>query len=486
MFAKIKLFLLSNQSINQTLAKNTFWLGFGEITSRLLKTIIIFYAIRILGASGWGTFSYAISLCGLFMIFSDFGISSILTRELAKPETNKEEYISTSFLIKILLNILIFIIIIFTAPVFSKDIIATHIIPIVALIMIFDGMREFIFAINRSLEKMEAEAVLKIVTNVLLIIITYIFLIQSATVTSLALGYMAGSLAGLIVTLFIFRKHLKNIFQGFSTDLIKPLITTAWPFAFFAILGSIMANTDTVMLGLMKDTTEVGFYATSQRIIAFLFILPGLIASSLLPTLTKQIHDKEKIKNVVNSSIKIIYMIAIPLTLGGLIISDSLIIKLFGAEYAPATVMFRISLISILVVFPALIFNNIIFIFNKHKLVVKISLIGALLNVLINIFLIPIYGGIGASIATLISQVVIIILIKKQLNEIIEIEMFTKLHKIIIASLVMSVILVLLKLGKMNFYATILISMAVYFTMLFVMKEETLKKFKTLSNAILQ
>ena len=93
MFAKIKLFLLSNQNINQTLAKNTFWLGFGEITSRLLKTIIIFYAIRILGASGWGTFSYAISLCGLFMIFSDFGISSILTRELAKPETNKENYI---------------------------------------------------------------------------------------------------------------------------------------------------------------------------------------------------------------------------------------------------------------------------------------------------------------------------------------------------------------------------------------------------------
>ena len=475
MFAKIKLFLLSNQNINQTLAKNTFWLGFGEITSRLLKTIIIFYAIRILGASGWGTFSYAISLCGLFMIFSDFGISSILTRELAKPETNKENYISTSFLIKILLNILIFIIIIFTAPVFSKDIIATHIIPIVALIMIFDGMREFIFAINRSLEKMEAEAVLKIVTNVLLIIITYIFLVGSATVTSLALGYMAGSLAGLIVTLFIFRKHLKNIFQGFSTDLIKPLITTAWPFAFFAILGSIMANTDTVMLGLMKDTTEVGFYATSQRIIAFLFILPGLIASSLLPTLTKQINDKEKIKNVVNSSIKIIYMIAIPLTLGGLIIGDSLIVKLFGAEYGPATRMLQIALISILFVFPALIFNNIIFVFNKHKSVIKIFLIGTILNVLMNIILIPKYGGIGSSIATLISQILIMILIQKELSKLIKVNLFSGSLKLIVASIIMSIMLYFLRITDVNIWASIS-SVILYFSILIIMKEEFLLK----------
>ena len=106
MFPKIKTLLFSNKSTSQILAKNTFWLGFGEISARLLKLLIIFYAIRILGVSDWGAFSYTISLCGLFMIFSDIGLSSILTRELAKDESQKNKYIATSFLIKIILNLL--------------------------------------------------------------------------------------------------------------------------------------------------------------------------------------------------------------------------------------------------------------------------------------------------------------------------------------------------------------------------------------------
>src|SRR5574343_1664483 len=93
----IKNKLFTNQHTNQILVKNTFWIGFGEIVSRLLKTIIILYVIRILGVNDWGIFSYTISLCGLFMIFSDMGLSSILTRELAKNVDIQDKYIATSF-----------------------------------------------------------------------------------------------------------------------------------------------------------------------------------------------------------------------------------------------------------------------------------------------------------------------------------------------------------------------------------------------------
>ena len=163
---KVKAFLFKNNNTNQTILKNSFWLGFGELTSRLIKVFIIFYAIRILGVSDWGAFSYAISLCALYMVFSDLGLTSILTRELSKDDNMKEKHISTSFLIKIFINIIIFLLILLTGSFFSKNVITKDILIIVSLLMIFEGMRDFIFAINRSMEKMEVEAMVKILTNI--------------------------------------------------------------------------------------------------------------------------------------------------------------------------------------------------------------------------------------------------------------------------------------------------------------------------------
>ncbi len=474
MFQKIKIFLFTNKNINQVIAKNTFWIGFGEITSRLIKLIIIFYAIRILGASDWGLFSYFISLCSLFMIFSDVGLSSILTRELAKNDQERDKYIATSFVVKISLNIIIFILIILLAPVFTKNNLSTSVIPIIGLLMIFEGIRDFVFAINRSMEKMDVEAFVKIFTNILIVVFAYLFLTHSRTVYSLAIGYMLGSLSGLILTLIIFRKYFNNLAKNFSKKLIRPLLTIAWPFAFFAILAPIMSNTDAVMLGWIKDTKEVGYYATSQRVVAFLYIIPGLITSSLLPSLSKQLNDKDKIKNVVHSSVKLIYLFSIPVVLGGLVIGDQLIVTLFGAEYVPAIYMFQISLLSILFVFPALIFNSIIFIFNKHSSIIKISLIATILNVLINILLIPKYGGVGSAIATLLSQFIILILIKKELSKIIELKIFSNLYKIILASIIMSMFLYILKYFGINLYISIISSIFIYFVTLVIIREKSL------------
>ncbi|MCC6323945.1 flippase [Candidatus Nomurabacteria bacterium] len=408
------------------------------------------------------------------MIFSDVGLSSILTRELSKDNSLRNQYIATSFLIKIILNIIIFIFIIILAPVFTKNNLSTSIIPIIGLLMIFEGFRDFAFAINRSMEKMEVEAFVKIITNILIVVFAYLFLINSRTVYSLAIGYMLGSLSGLIFTIIIFRKYFRNLTKNFSKNLVMPLMTIAWPFAFFAILAPIMSNTDTVMLGWIKGTDEVGFYATSQRVVAFLYIIPGLITSSLLPTLSRHLNNKDKIKNVVNSSVKIIYLFSIPVVLGGLIIGDQLIVKLFGMEYAPAIYMFKISLISILFVFPAFIFNSIIFIFNKHSSIIKISLIGTILNVLINILLIPKYGGIGSATATLISQILILILMKNQLNKIIELKIFDNLTKIIFASVIMSLFLYLFKYLNMNLYISIISSIIIYFIVLIITKEKSI------------
>ena len=81
MLQKLKSFLFTNTSTRQTIAKNTFWLAISNIGGRLLRSIVIIYAARVLGANGWGVFSYAISLATFLTIFIDFGINAILIKE---------------------------------------------------------------------------------------------------------------------------------------------------------------------------------------------------------------------------------------------------------------------------------------------------------------------------------------------------------------------------------------------------------------------
>src|SRR3989338_11289201 len=113
---ELKAFLLTNQGVKQTVTKNTFWLSFGEIAGRVLRLFIVVYAARVLGAAGWGAFSYLTSLAAILTVFSDVGLSSVVIREGTKRPDLKEKYFSTAFLFKFILTVLSFLVIVFLAP----------------------------------------------------------------------------------------------------------------------------------------------------------------------------------------------------------------------------------------------------------------------------------------------------------------------------------------------------------------------------------
>ncbi|MCX6738034.1 MAG: oligosaccharide flippase family protein [Candidatus Parcubacteria bacterium] len=108
MLQTIKKFFFENAGIKQTIIKNTFWLTLAETISRFLRLILIIYAARILGANEYGKLTFALSFVSFFVIFSDFGISPLITRELSQDKDKEKEFYSVVFL-KIILGILAFV-----------------------------------------------------------------------------------------------------------------------------------------------------------------------------------------------------------------------------------------------------------------------------------------------------------------------------------------------------------------------------------------
>src|SRR3989344_5960186 len=308
---KILNWLFNNQTISQTIAKNTFWLFSGQMISRLLRAAIVIYAARILGAAGWGAFSYALGIAAFLTVFSDIGINALIVKEASRSPELKDRYLSTAFFSKLgMLSILILGTIAFF-PYLTRIEEAAAIMPILIFVFAFDTLRELGSALSRSLEKMEIEAGIQIFTNFVIVALGFVFLSMQKTSQSLALAYAIGSGAGLIAIVYALRAHFKNILKNFDKKLVKEIFMTAWPFGLMGLMGAIMLNTDIIMLGWLRSPEEVGYYSAAQKIIYLLYILPSLLASGIFPSLVRLVKsDSEKARQLLEKTVAVVFLAA--------------------------------------------------------------------------------------------------------------------------------------------------------------------------------
>jgi len=480
MIKKIKAFLFEHRTTRQVVAKNTLWLFAGEGFSRLIKIIIVIYAARILGAEGWGVFSYAITIAGLFTIFSDIGLNAILTREAVKKPELKAQYISTSFLIKLILLLCSSILILVVAPAFTKIEAAQSLLPIVALLLIFDGLREFGFALNRALERMEREATIKIITNLAIVGFSLIALLIRPTPYMLAAGYTLGSAIGFGAIFWTLKHYFYNLLANFSKKLLRPIMAAAWPFALTGVLGGIMINTDTLMLGWFRSAAEVGYYSAAQRPVQFLYTIPSLLGFATFPLITRLVRDGQtnKLRQVLEKTTSLLFLLAIPLSLGGLILGKEIISLLFGNEYLPAVAAFRLLILSIFFIFPAFLLTNTIFAYDQQRVFIGLMIFGASLNILLNLALIPGYGIAGSALATLLAQAAVNISIWRKMKSINYFSVLPHLKRILPASFLMVVLTITLRYLGLYFILNIFVSAIIYLLLLLAFREPLFKEIK--------
>lgn len=479
--ARIKDFLLVNRSTGQTIIKNTVWLGVSNVGGRLLRAVVIIFAARVLGAEEWGAFSYALSLVAFLTIFVDFGVNAILMRESARntSEEKKSQILSTVFFMKAFLLAVAVGIILYFGPKLVRVQNAEAILPIVSLILIFDTLRQFGFSLNQTLERMEREAGLFITTNAAIVVFGMIFLGISPTIRSFAWAYALGTGVGMIATFYALRDHLKRIFLDFKYKLIRSIIASAWPFAISGALSILMINTDIILIGLLLPAKEVGFYSAADRIIQTFYILPSILAASILPTFSRLAQkDDAKFRVIMEKVISTTLAIAIPIAIGGLILGNEIMVQIFGADYKSGGMAFKILALTLAVNFPAVILSNAIFAYDKQRKLIINAAIGGVLNVLFDLLLIPIWGIAGSAIATLAAMIISNFYLWHSVKKMNDFRVWPKMGRIFLASGTMAAFTFGAGLMGWNVFLIIGFSAAIYFGVLRILKEPLLKEAK--------
>lgn len=470
---KIKKFLFTNQTTKQTVAKNTFWLFAGEILGRILKLGVVVFATRVLSVESWGIFSYALAFVSLFYVFGDIGINTFITREMSKRGADRYQYLSAALAVKLILLTFSFFASIILASYFKTMALDLNIIVILALLTFSDSIREFTLSVNRALERMEREAFIKILMNIIITTLGIMLLMQKANPLSLAIAYASGSIVASIVSIWALFSEFKHVSWKFSKETIKVILNFSWPFIAVSLFAAAMASIDTIMLGQMKSATEVGFYAAAQRLVQFLGIIPTFIAISIFPIMSKNESDPDAMTRVFEKIMVVVLGIGLPIAIGGFLLRQEIITLIFGAAYAPGGIVLGILMFSIFPFFPNIIFNNVIFAKNLQRKFIIATVAGFVANIFLNILLIPPYGAAGTAASVVLSHLLIMLINWHMLKKVFSFSIVPKLGKIIFTNIIIALIILLFNMIGVHFIATILIAVASYALILNILKEPT-------------
>jgi len=408
-----KALFLKNIGIKQTVFKNTFWLILAEAITGFLKFIFIIYVARILGATEYGKFTFALSFVSLFTVLGDLGLSSIIIRDFSQEHKNEKEYATTIF-VKFCLSVIALILTFITSFFITQDPIVQKVIWILMAFFFIDGFFAIIYSFVRAHQKMEYEALIKTIQSVITVLMGFFVIFKIPSVVNLSYAYFFASLAVLIAVIVFFRFSFYISKLSFDAHYFKKILKNAWPLSLGFVGMWIYINLDSTMIGFLGHSSEVGWYNAAGRIvITVMTVSATLISNSFFPLLSKFFKEsKEAFQRIWNYYMEIMIVLAVPFMLGSVVLGKEIIGFLYGLEnYSPSVFIFQSLAIVTGISFLYYPYAIALIVADKQNQNFWIVCLGAIINIILNIILIPKYGFRASAISTIITTIITFLIV---------------------------------------------------------------------------
>lgn len=466
------------------IVKNTSALFFAQFITSILGIILSIYIARIVGDINFGKYSFAVAFTSFFAILADLGYHTLLIREVSKDRNQASRYLGNIIVIRIILSIVFFIFIVISInllgyPEDSKTIV--YLIGSSAILTAFAKIFNMIF---RSFEKMEYDAFLNTIIMIIKVILSIIVLYLGYGLIEVGFVFLFVSILDVILGFLIcnFKFVKPKIIIDFS--FWKSSIKIALPICITSIFGIIYIKIDSVMLSIMIGDAVVGWYNASYNLTLGLTPIPDLFMNALLPIMALySVSKKDTLKILYEKSFKYLFIVGLPIAVGTTILAHKIILLFYGSEYANSIIALQILAWDVILVFLYRCLYYVLISLDKQNSIMAIAGICAMINISLNLILIPSYSYVGAGIATIITEIILLVFFfyvsSKNLY-------LLPLHKIVIKPIIACVAMGILIyfIYNINFILIVIISVLVYFTILFLLKEITPQEIKMLKSII--
>ena len=447
--------------------RNIFYKILAEAT-KFLPALLFIYIARKLGGEDFGKLSFAFSFTGMCILIADFGLNRLLVRNVSRQKELTEEYVANIYVLKILLSFMCVI------AMGMFVLLTGYTGEMITLVMIFGGamffrsLLEVSCAVFNAHEQMDKEAVLKGISHILLFISGAVVLALGFGLFELSNVFLIVYLISSILGCFMVYRGIVKIRPCFNLRFWYFILKESMPIALTVTFGVIYVKIDIVMLSLIRgDNVEVGWYSAAVRIIELIHVIPAIIASAIFPIFSTLHKDSmDSLGKVYKTSFRYLLVVALPIVVGTLLLSDRIIDLVYGEEYVNAIPVLRILVCSLIFVFVNYIFLNILVAADRQKINAIVTGICLFVNISLNMCLIPYYGYLGAAYATVITEIALFAMCWYYATKYVcEINIVAVLSRPLLCVTIMGVFIVLTT-ARLNLALIIILSALTYFTCL--------------------
>ncbi len=490
------------------IAKSSVLVFIGLFLSKIFSYVYRLIIARNYGPESYGLFSLASVIVGWIGVIAIFGLNDGLLRYIGiyrgKKEQDKVNYLFRKSFYLLLITGLIGGILLFA----SSDYISNNIfhepnlaifLNIFSIVLPLSVILVAFQAPLRAYEKVNWYVfIFTILTNSLQVGFIILFVVLGLGLVAIPLSYLAGLIVVFLTAIIVTKRKIPQIFSKPKYDdkssLFKEVLSYSWPLIFAEIIWKIFKWTDSFLIGIFQNAAEVGFYNAAIPIAFLLTFSSDLFMQMFVPLINKEYskNNMEVVKQLSQQVGKWLFFTNLPILILIFLFPEMFLHILFGKEFIVAAGALQLLTIGVIFLSFSGVSTRLIAMAGKSKKMLSNILLMALVNVVLNIILIPKYGINGAAVSTSFSFIVLSVLVIIQAYKETKIIPIRRKNLNILAAAIISLGLILIVkdyivLTIPSFIITSILFGAVYTLLVFVFKgfdRNDLMIFKTFINKL--
>lgn len=383
--------------------KNLFWLSSAQFLSLVVGFFTVVYIARTLGDKAFGQISYAQALLTYLLLATDFGFTTYAIPLVAKERHRTAETVELIVSLRLLIAIIVVMgtaagLLLIPGPEPKKLTIFFFALTVPASALDMG----WVFSAH---EKMRQVGLLQLFRAVLTLGLTFIIVRLSPTVQTVGFIYFLAYGLTAALNVIWYRRHFGALRLQLPGQKAKQFLSQALFMGLSLLMIRIYYSSDTFFLSYFHGDQMLGWYNAGYKIVNVLIMIAGFYGSVLLPTLSHQIVlSAENTRNIMQHSFRILLIVALPILIGGTFFADSIILSIYGTAFVKGSSPFQWLLIATFIVFLGVVFTNGLIAFERQKWLLGLVTAAAAINLVINLILIPRLNMVGAAMAKIFAE----------------------------------------------------------------------------------
>jgi O-antigen/teichoic acid export membrane protein len=387
------------------IARNTSFLTIGQIISYAESFVYVILVARYLGPPGLGILNFGAALIAVFNILSNFGLTAIVTREIARDKSKASKYAANVIPIELLFCVLTIGLIVVFVNAFGYSQQTIYVVYILSIGMIVSSLSSIFLAIFQAFERLEFQSAVTVITSVVQLCGAVIAIQLHVNVVAFA---FVSLLTSGVALAYVYATCVRRFFvPRFEADFTfwKSTLTEAWPMAAMAISIMIYFRIDVVIISVIQGTTAVGFYSIAYTLSEASTVIPSMLVVALFPVLSR-LHQASKtsFQDTCAQSMRYLLYLALPMAFFVTLWARPIVPLLYGARFDPSVAALQILIWAAAVMYLTMVLGTAYVAANLQRLNMKLTFIAVAVNIGLNVLLIPKYSYYGASAATVVTE----------------------------------------------------------------------------------